>query len=493
MPAFCACKGVVLVQTLQDLLAVGESEAARMNFVRTVIAQYQDSEMFKTARLGDEYARQQNRTIIQFQKLLYTVSGKAIPDNFSANFKMASNFLDIFCTQENQFLLGNGISWADADTRDKLGKNFDVVAQRIGYNALVHGTAYGFWNLDHLEDFTALEFAPLYDEETGGLGAGVRFWQIDAQKPLRATLYEKDGYTEYIWNSTSKGSGQKQEMGEVLQEKRAYKLNLISTEAEGTQILDGENYPSFPIVPMWGNPHHQSELTGRREQIDCYDLIKSGFANDIDDASAIYWTIENAGGMDEIDLAKFVERMRTIRATVLDDNGAKAESHTVNVPFEGREKLLERLEKDLYRDFMALDIRQISSGSVTATEINAAYELLNSKADKYEYCILDFLQRLQVLVGVDDEPSFTRSKIVNVQEEVQTLLSATQVLSTEYITEKILTMYGDIDRLEDVLDEMKGREMDTAGFDRTDEEGLPEVDDDDGIDAEIDALLGELE
>ena len=70
---------------------------------------------------------------------------------------------------------------------------------------------------------------------------------------------------------------------------------------------------------MWGNANKQSELVGIREQIDCYDLIKSKFANDIDDASQIYWILQNAGGMDDIDLTRFVERMKTVRAAVVED------------------------------------------------------------------------------------------------------------------------------------------------------------------------------
>ena len=39
---------------------------------------------------------------------------------------------------------------------------------------------------------------PLYDEENGALRAGIRYWQVDETKPLRLTLYEEDGFTEYI-------------------------------------------------------------------------------------------------------------------------------------------------------------------------------------------------------------------------------------------------------------------------------------------------------
>ena len=205
---------------------------------------------------------------------------------------------------------------------------------------------------------------------------------------------------------------------------------------------------------MYGNEYKQSRLVGLREQIDCYDLIKSGFANDVDDASQIYWTIQNAGGMDDVDLAQFVERMKTVRAAVVSDDGARAESHTVEVPYSSREALLNRLEKDLFRDAQALDITNIANGSITATQIKAAYEPLESLCDGLEYQALSFIDKLLKIAQTENTATFTRSKLVNTTEEIQTIVSAATYLSEDYVTEKILTILGDGDRVSDVLDKM---------------------------------------
>lgn len=81
----------------------------------------------------------------------------------------------------------------------------------------------------------------------------------------------------------------------ILEPKRGYVAVEATSEIDGTELLAYQNYPGFPIIPMYGNRAKQSELVGQREAIDCYDLIKSGFANTVDDASVIYWTISNAG------------------------------------------------------------------------------------------------------------------------------------------------------------------------------------------------------
>lgn len=441
---------VIVIYTYQDLLKVGDDENKRMEFIQTVIASHKNSEMYKEAVIAMEYFKHRNVTIFDYQKLLYTISGEAVPDNFSANYKLRSNFFNRFVTQQNQFLLGNGVSLSNDGDKEKLGKDFDSRLQELGRDALICALSFGFWNKDHTEVFTLLEFAPLWDEETGGLAAGVRFWQIDKSKPLRATLYELDGYTEYIWRDS---------VGEIYKPKRPYVLVTLEAPVGDVEIIDGINYPSFPIIPMWCNTEHQSEFVGIREQIDAYDLIKSGFANDLDDCSQIYWTIQNASGMDDIDLAKFIERMKTVKAATVDDDGARAEAHTIDVPYASRETLLERIRNDLYEDFMALDTKKIAGGAITATQIKAAYEPINNKADMYEYCIMDFLNRLFKIVGIDSDASFTRSIMVNAGENVTTLIQAKEILPDDYIVRKILETFGDGDKTEDVLKMLQADEF----------------------------------
>lgn len=418
------------MKTYQDFLEVAEkSDRERMEFVLSAINDLKNSDLYQQAKIAREYDEHRNVTIITVQKLLYTLSGKAIPDNYSANYKLRSAFFPIFMRQETQYLLSNGVILKNAENKKRLGKKFDNQIQDLARSALVGGVAYGFWNLDHLEVFTALEFVPLLDEENGSLRAGIRFWQVAANKPLRATLYEPDGFTQFI-----RRSGKEME---ILAPKRGYISVEASSEVDGTEILEYQNYPGFPIIPMYGNRARQSELVGQREAIDCYDLIKSGFADTIDDASIIYWTISNAGGMDEIDMARFKETMRRIGVGLVDDDGAKAEAHTLTIPVEAREALLSRLSDDLYRDFQMLDTTKIQGGQKTATEITAAYQQMDNKVDEFEYCVGDFLYQLFALIGIDDDPTFTRSKIVNQLEQTQMVLLAASYLDDETILSKL--------------------------------------------------------
>lgn len=438
--------------TMQDFYKIPDTDKDRIAFVRRVIDQHKATALYQNAKIADEYMKHQNRTIREYQKFLYTTTGQKVPDNWTANYKMASKFFNRFVVQENQYLLGNGITWQSDETEKRLGADFDTQVQKLGMMALWGAVSFGFYNLDHVEPFSVLEYAPLYDEENGAMMAGVRFWQVDAQKPLRATFYEIDGYTDMIWGQRDNQDGQ------ILHEKRPYIYKTKSSVADGTEIYDGENYPTFPIVPLWANPEKQSELVGLREQIDCYDLIKSGYANNVDEGAMIYWTINNAGGMGDVDLAEFVQRMKTLHATVMDDN-AQAESHTLETPWQSREALLAKLRSDLYEDAMALDTKSIADGAVTATQIKAAYEPLNSKTDQYEYCVREFISSLLEIVGITDEPAFTRSIIVNSQEEIQLVLQSAQYLESDYVTRKVLTLLGDGDLADKMIEQIDADEL----------------------------------
>ena len=486
------------MKTYEDLLDLTEgNETERINFILSAIFEYKASDTYKDAVIAYDYFRRRNVTITEYRKLLYTMSGEAVPDNFSANYKFCNAFFQIFVEQENSYLLGNGITFNDDATKERLGGDrFDNVMMELGEYALWGAVSYGFWNLDHLDTFKATEFVPLIGEEDGALHAGIRWWQIDSGKPLRATLYEIDGYTDYIWRINRKGQT---EEGEVLHPKRSYVQIVANTAADGDEILEGENYPGFPIVPLWANLTHQSELTGLREKIDGYDLIQSGFANDLDDASQIYWTIQNAGGMDDVDLAKFIERMKVVKAAVVDDDGARAEAHTMDVPYQARMTALADIRDSLYRDAMALDTDKISAGSVTATAIQAAYENLDLKCDRFEMCISDFIDHILKLIGIEDSPTFKRTKVVNMGEETQMILQAAQYLDSETILKHLPFLSPD--EIEEVMERKDAEEADR--FEQAmalqgmptdmgeNEEAAPA--EGEGDDADLEGILAELQ
>lgn len=410
----------------------------------SAIKEHQQSPDYLVARDAELYYKHRNPTIMRFQKFVHNRLGQKVPNTWSANNKIASNWYNYFTTQAVSYLLGNGVTFKNESNKDKLGKDFDKRLQDCATAAKNGGVGFGFWNYDHVEVFKLTEFVPLYDEDDGGLKAGIRFWQIDDSRPLRATLYEIDGYTDII--------KRKDEDVQILHDKRAYTQIIRKSEVDGETILDGDNYPGFPIVPLW-NINRQSDIVGNQGTLDAYDLMISGLINNVSDGEFIYWILTNCNAMSEDEICQFIENLALNHVAKADgDEGSRVDAHQATVPFEATAEALDRLREQLYHDFMALKVEDVSAGSVTATQIQAAYEPINQKSDQFEACVTEFVQGILALVGIEDEPTYTRSQMSNQIETLEMILQAASYLDEEYVVGKILTILGDADKVQEVLD-----------------------------------------
>ena len=436
-------------------MAVGDNEQARIEFIRSAINAHRESSAYKTAADAEEYYNGLNPTINRYEKIIYDMQGRAHTDMWTANHKLASRFFGLAVDQEVSYLLGNGITFADKSTPQKLCADFDQEVMDAARAAKIAGVSFGFWDLTHLRVFHLQEFVPLYDEENGALMAGIRYWQVAPDKPLRATLYETDGFTEYFQP--------KNKDMEVMQEKRSYKLIERKAAVGGTEIYDGGNYPSFPIVPLKNNRRCLSEIVGKRNTIDALDLASSNMVNNVDEGNLIYWVLSNCQGMDDLDDAKFIERLKTTHvAHANGDDGAKVESKTIEAPYAGTQTTIDMLKKKLYEDFQCFDAAAVTAGDHTATAIKASYVPLDLKTDKFEAEVTRFIVEILRIAGIDDKPSYTRNQIINKTEETQALLLGAQYYDEEYITKKLLTINGDIDQYEDMVKRKAAEEIDRS-------------------------------
>jgi hypothetical protein len=174
--------------------------------------------------------------------------------------------------------------------------------------------------------------------------------------------------------------------------------------------------------------------------------------------------LKNCNAMDEEDDAAFLAGLRRTGVVHADgDDGAEVEAHKLDAPVDASETALSRLRSQLFDDFMALDVKEISSGTPTATQIAAAYEPLNAKTDAFEYCVFEFLEGLLPLAGVSGQPSFRRSVIANRQEEIGNILSAAPYLDRETVTEQLCAALGLSDRFGEIL--LKKKEEEKAAGD----------------------------
>lgn len=448
--------------TYQDFVDAGDEN--REAFALEAIRRHMASESYQIAVDADLYDAQKNPTINKYVQQIFDITGSKLVDFTASNNKIACNFFHRINTQRVMYSLGNGVSFIDTSeagqkdtTKERLGKHFDHDMQSLAYKALTHGVAFAFWNIDRMCVFPLTEFVPLWDEQTGTLRAGIRFWRLDPTRPMQVVLYEEDGWSRFQTVQSTNGS--QSERLVMTSEKRPYITHFTYTRADmDPQVIAAENYSALPVVPMWGSKLHQSTLVGMREKIDSYDLIRSGFANDLQDCAQIYWMIANAGGMTDQDMQRFLDRLKINHVALVDsEDGGSAQGFTQEIPYEARKEYLNLIRAGIYEDFGALDVHTVAAGA-TNDHIDAAYQPVDEEAADFEYQVSEFIQQLLALMGIDDQPVFKRTRISNQLEQVQMVAAEADWLDRETILRKLPNVSAD--EVPAILDRLDEQEQD---------------------------------
>lgn len=453
--------------TYQDFEKVRENEKEKRLFIAKAINAYKVSSDYLIAEDADLYDRQRNKFIMGFVKRWYN-------DKENRGTVLANNLFHRLNTQRCAYSLGNGITFSgkkDEATgiKSKLGAKIDDVLYIGAYNALIHKVSYFFYNLDNVVNFTMREFFVLKDEETDEPRVGIRFWQIDKDKPCFAVLYEEDGYTKY------KGDTGFSDLVEA-EPKRAYIIRKSSTQAFGEKVVGEENYGRLPIVEMYGSRLEQSTLIGMRQKIDAIDLIQSGFADNVANIQQIYWIIDNAGGMKDKDFAKFRNDLMKNKVATVNTiaDGVKITPYQNAIPTAAHENCLKELRASLYEDFGALDVHTIAAGA-TNDHIDAAYQPMDENADDFEYQIIGAVRKLLSFAGVDEEkatPIFNRNRVSNQKETTEMVLSASQYLDDDAILSHL--PFITVDEKAEILQRKADLDMQRFNADNTTEEETTE-------------------
>lgn len=405
-----------------------ENAGSPLSVLLKAVEEYRSSADFQHALEASSYFRGENpaiarKTILRARKIeTRDADGRRRIKTGTEDVvghRIGSSFLFRFVTQQNQYLLSEGVNLPE-EIKHSLGADFDHQLSRLGEFALLHGASYGFWNGDHLDVIEMARndlsgFLPLLDEMTGEIRLGVQFWQLGTRRPLYLRLFEPDGVS--ILRIQGKNV-------QTVQEKTPY-LRILNHDALGDRLLiPPEGYGALPLIPLYANQDGKSELTPAiQAKIDAYDSILSDFADNLSRANDVYWVLNNFSGTTE-DIAEMLEEINRVKAVanLSDGSGssATAEPHTIEVPYAARQAALTLLEHDLYSDYMALDLTAITGGSLTNVAIRAAMANFDLKADRYEWQIRHFMQSLLHLLGMPtDRIHFRRQAIANESELVQ--------------------------------------------------------------------------
>lgn len=495
--------------TYQDYLqAVADNNVTK--WLQGALSEYTFGKEYKKALMEAEYMAGRDTAIMEMVKKIYDMTGTPMTDFTAANNRISSNLFHRLIMQRCSYLLGNGVTFPDEvaeGIKAELGDRFDNRIFKAAYWARGNGESYTYvhkaYNVDKWEFdvFKKTEFLPLYDEMTNVLRGGIRFWSLNwQQKPIVAVLYLENGYQRYESKDGQTGFGSLEPVGKLT----SYVETVQESEAGGTEVINGENYSSIPIVPLYSGENRTSDLDNLKPKIDALDMAISGFANDMQDVAQVYWVVNGAMGATDDELTKMRDKARLLHILNYDGDNSKIEPVTQEPPYNARETFIQKMIERIYADYGALNVTQVSGQQRTATEIEAAYQPMDEEADEFEYQLIEYIQQILRIMGLPEVvPQFFRNRIANQKEQTQMVMMAANYLDDRTILE--LLPFVTIDKIDGILearnvseydrmeDEESQQSEENDEIDQMIKDGLDDTDDDSEIFSEFDKLQEELD
>ena len=443
-----------------------ERASNKTEWLQGALNSYRSSKEYKKAVEEQEYMAGRNTEILNTVKVIYNMAGIPETDFTASNIKCRDNTIHRLVTDRCSYSLGNGISFNGRHReirngeavfvdpmKDLLGDKFDRMLKKTAYWALSNGEAYLYVHLGRNSQdweytlFKKTEFLPLYDEETGALRGGVRFWSLDwGKRPVTAVLYLEEGYIKYRTGADEYSISALQQVEDL----KPYIETVQTSEAFGEEVVGSENLTRLPIFPLYSGDGRTSALDKLKPEIDATDMVMSGFANDIKDIAQVYWLVSGAMGMSEKDKRQLLDRLILQHMAVIDGENSSITPYTQEIPYEARERCLKMLHDKMYEIWGGFDVHTVEAGA-TNDHIEAGYLPMDEEADDFEYEIIDFVQAILEMMGEteDTTPLFKRNRVSNQKEQTDMVISAAQYLDDQTILEKL--PFITVDEVDDIL------------------------------------------
>jgi len=467
--------------TFQDYERSGD----KTQWIQQALVAYRNSDEFKKALDEEKYMAGRNTSIQQTVRVIYNMAGLPEPDFTASNMKIMDNTIHRLVTDRCSYSLGNGVSFPGRHkeiqngktvfvdpVKNILGDKFDRALKRVAYWALANHEAYLYVHMGRRKQewqytlFKKTEFLPLYDEETGDLRGGVRFWSLDwGERPITAVLYLENGYIKYKTKPDEYSIASLQQAEKL----KPYIETVQTSEAFGEEVVGSETLTRLPIFPLYSGEMRNSALDRLRDTIDATDMVLSGFVNDIHDIPQVYWLISGAMGMTEADKRQLLDRLILQHMAVVDGENSHIQGYSQDIPYEAREKCLDRLHNKMYEKYGGFDVHTIEAGA-TNDHIEAGYWPMDEEADDFEYEIIEFVQAILEMMGVTEgtTPIFKRNRVSNQKEQTEMVMLAAPNLDDQTILEKL--PFISVDEVDDILARKDGESFSRFEDMQTDEE-----------------------
>lgn len=199
----------------------------------------------------------------------------------------------------------------------------------------------------------------------------------------------------------------------------------------GSQILEehiNHSLEEVPFVEFSNNFIRQSDLSRYKNQIDLYDKVKSGYANDLEDIQQIIYILENYGGEN---LGEFLGDLKRYKAIKTENDGTSASGGVktlqIEIPVEARKIITEILRKEIYEFGQGLQQDLESVGNASGVALKFFYRKLELKSGlletEFRTAFSKFIKTILKFLNINEykkiQQTYTRNMISNDLENAQ--------------------------------------------------------------------------
>jgi SPP1 family phage portal protein len=234
-------------------------------------------------------------------------------------------------------------------------------------------------------------------------------------------------YIEYWTNST---------MARYKFQGSSYTSSIIGEEH--IEHILGE----VPFIEFANNSIKKSDLSRYKKQIDLYDKVKSGYANDLEDIQQIIYILENYGGQD---LGEFLGDLKRYKAIKTESDGTGGgggvKTLQIEIPVEARKVIMEVLKKEIYEFGQGLQQDVESVGNASGVALKFFYRKLELKSGlmetEFKTSFNKFIKAILKFLNVSNykniNQTYTRNMISNDLENSQIAQTSVGIIPEKII------------------------------------------------------------
>ncbi len=355
----------------------------------------------------------------------------------NSDFRISHNWHQLLVNQKAAYLFtyapgfDTGNHSLNMRINDILGEDFAKVAKDLCISASNVGVAWlHCWvddnNLFRYAEVPAYQVVPVYSDKLDSkLETVLRSYIIRDDNAEEITRYE-------VWTDK-----------EVSFFERKGKNDIVMSFLEGYETNTMTHDMGYvPFIPFYNNSLKSGDLPMIKDLIDQYDLVVSGFANDLADVQEVIFILRNYGGED---LNAFLTDLKRYKAIKVENDGTASgggvEAMQIEIPVEARVKFLDILKKQIFISGQGVDPDPQNFGNSSGVALKYLYSLLEIKAGLLETEFRSGFNQLLRLIFhhlnvAEDTPVqqiYIRNAIVNDQETAGIAAQSVGIISEKTI------------------------------------------------------------